>query len=450
MPLPPLDVEKIDPDALKVVQRLARNGYDAYLVGGCVRDVLLGRKPKDFDVATNATPNQIRALFRNCRIIGRRFRLAHIFFGSKIIETSTFRANPREDESTDDTDGDTEGGTVKNETLLIRHDNVFGSAEEDARRRDFTINGLFYDVDEAKTIDYVGGMEDLERQVVRTIGDPDIRFREDPVRILRAIKFAARLSFEIDHGSLRAILAHADEIAKCAAPRVLEEIYRLLRGGAARRSFELLEETGVINVLLPQMAAHIANHADGRAALMQTLEMLDEYVAEGATPSNALLAAILLSPMVRDLLGPPGPDDNEGEISNAIVERLAKFAADLRPSRRDSEISRQMILALRRMAAGKKRRGKPMSLVRRDWFAEALLLFEIVHPEASQAGSELAEEAARWRRLLRETETDRGQPAAANVEGAPATSPDGGPKRKRRRRGGRRRRKPPEAANTDV
>ena len=180
--MPALDHALIDGDAERVVRRLTKGGFTAYLVGGCVRDLLLGLHPKDFDVATSATPNDIRATFRNCRIIGRRFRLAHVFFGKKIIETATFRANPREDEGDDDGD------------LLIRRDNVFGTETEDARRRDFTINGLFYDFEREDVIDHVGGLPDLEARLVRTIGDPDVRFREDPVRMLRAIKFAARAS----------------------------------------------------------------------------------------------------------------------------------------------------------------------------------------------------------------------------------------------------------------
>src|SRR5687768_5240572 len=182
--MPSLDRAAIDPDADRVVRKLTRAGHKAYLVGGCVRDLLVGRTPKDFDVATSATPNEIKATFRNSRIIGRRFRLAHIFFGSKIIETSTFRANPREvEEEAGEASGDGEA-----QDLLIRRDNVFGTAEEDARRRDFTINGLFYDLDTGQVIDYVNGMVDLQERLVRTIGDPDIRFREDPIRILRAIK----------------------------------------------------------------------------------------------------------------------------------------------------------------------------------------------------------------------------------------------------------------------
>src|SRR3954453_9484184 len=256
--MPSLDRASIDADADRVVRRLARNGHKAYLVGGCVRDLLLGRRPKDFDVATSATPNQIRHLFRNCRIIGRRFRLAHIFFGPKIIETSTFRANPREvEDEPSESGGDSEGGD-----LLIRRDNVFGSAEEDARRRDFTINGLFYDLEAAKVIDHVNGMVDLEARGVRTIGDPDIRFREDPVRILRAVKFAARCDLTIEPETYRRMMEHAGEIAKCAQARISEEFYRLLRAGAAPRSVELLLETRLLDVLVPELASLLRDGGD--------------------------------------------------------------------------------------------------------------------------------------------------------------------------------------------
>lgn len=237
--MPSLDRSAIDPDADRVVRKLNRAGYKAYLVGGCVRDLLVAKKPKDFDVATSATPNEIKATFRNSRIIGRRFRLAHVVFGSKIIETSTFRANPRDEDDLD---------------LLIRRDNVFGTETEDARRRDFTINGLFYDVEREEVIDHVGGLADLDAKLMRTIGDPDIRFQEDPVRILRAIKFAARLDFGFEPATWRALLRWRGEISKCAPPRLLEEVHRLMRGGASRRSFELLVETGVLAVLSPYLA----------------------------------------------------------------------------------------------------------------------------------------------------------------------------------------------------
>jgi poly(A) polymerase len=223
--------ERIDPDAVKVLKRLARHGHTAYLVGGGVRDLLLGRAPKDFDIATSARPSEMRRLFRNCRIIGRRFRLAHILFaGGKIIEVATFRRDPRDsrDEAEEVEDVDPEG-RVQNlrphgddADLLIRQDNTFGDPHEDAIRRDFTINGLFYDLERDEVIDYVGGVTDLRAGVVRTIGAPDVRFREDPIRILRAIKFSARLDLGIAPEVYDAMVDLRDELSRSAAPRVFE------------------------------------------------------------------------------------------------------------------------------------------------------------------------------------------------------------------------------------
>src|SRR6185369_8452968 len=256
--------DQIDPDAAKVVQRLRRYDHAAYLVGGCVRDLILGRKPKDFDVVTSATPQEIKRLFRNCRIIGRRFRLAHVFFGPKIIETSTFRANPRELEE-DDPEANSE---AESGDLLIRRDNVFGTPEEDARRRDFTINGLFYDLETGNVIDHVNGLVDLEARVVRTIGDPDIRFREDPIRILRAVKFAARCDLTIEPETYRRMMEHRLEIAKCAQARVSEEFYRLLRAGAAKRSMELLIETELLELLAPELLRGLKADGDTEEAAL--------------------------------------------------------------------------------------------------------------------------------------------------------------------------------------
>ena len=200
---PEIPEDRLDPDAVKVVRRLRRAGFTAYLVGGCVRDLLLGMRPKDFDVATSAHPNQVKETFRNSRLIGRRFRLAHVFFrGGKIIEVSTFRKSPL-DELTD-----------LPQDLLIRHDNVFGTEEEDARRRDFTINALFYEVDAARVVDHVGGKTDLAARLVHTIGKPDVRMREDPVRILRAIRFAAKCGLRIEPETFAAMKQHVAEMAK--------------------------------------------------------------------------------------------------------------------------------------------------------------------------------------------------------------------------------------------
>src|ERR1700722_10373516 len=245
------DDDRIDPDAAKVVRRLERAGYEAYLVGGCVRDLLLGGKPKDYDIATNARPEDVRALFRNCRIIGRRFRLAHILFGGgKVVEVATFRRSPVM-EAPDDAEAD---GV---DDILIRSDNVFGEAHEDALRRDFTMNALFYDLDRRQVLDWCGGMQDVAMRTIHTIGDPTTRFREDPIRMLRAIKFAARLDLGIAPDVYDSLVATRDDLAKAARPRVFEEILRLMRGGAAHRSMWLLWETGAMAVLLPELAAFL-------------------------------------------------------------------------------------------------------------------------------------------------------------------------------------------------
>jgi len=385
-----------------------------------VRDLLLGRKPKDFDVATSATPNEIRRCFRNCRIIGRRFRLAHVFFGRKIIETATFRANPRtiEEESVEGAadaaptegnpaeneakladltesdallaEGETRGEPdarpdlkVANTDLFIRRDNVFGTAEEDARRRDFTINGLFFDVDTAQVIDHVNGLPDLEARLVRTIGDPDIRFREDPVRILRAVKFAARCDLAIEPETYRSMMEHKAELAKCAQPRVTEEFYRLLRAGAARRSFELLIETGLLKFLLPELAQawHVENE-DPKVKLRierfwSYLRALDESVAARPTPpSDAMILAALLLPPLRDVLSPDGsPAKNAGQI---VADSVQPILDRLKSSRRDSELCRQILLTVRYLLPSSRPQRPPSRLSGRPFYQDALWLSTIV------------------------------------------------------------------------
>jgi poly(A) polymerase len=382
--------DQIDPDAVKVVQRLRDFGHTAYLVGGCVRDLLLGgRKPKDFDVVTSATPPEIKRHFRNCRIIGRRFRLAHIFYGPKIIETSTFRANPREIE-----DDDGEGPETESGDLLIRRDNVFGTPEQDARRRDFTINGLFYDIETRQVIDHVNGLPDLEARVVRTIGDPDIRFREDPIRILRAVKFAARCDLTIEPETYRRMMEHRGEIAKCAQARVSEEFYRLLRAGAAKRSLELLVETDLLELLVPDLAQSLKGEpADAEAALRRArlwkyLEALDRSAQRRpVAPSNALLLATLVLPLLRDALDP----DSSGtrDHGQLVTQTLLPPFERLRPSRRDSELARQILLALRYLLPSRRPRRPRREMEGREFFSEAMRLAEVV-ADAESADPSLA------------------------------------------------------------
>jgi poly(A) polymerase len=378
--------DHLDEDALKVVRRLHRHGYKAYLVGGCVRDLLLGRRPKDFDVATSARPHEVRALFRNCRIIGRRFRLAHILFGGgKVIETATFRRDPtvnadgedvlapghevREASAFGELDAPVRlHAPARNDDvdLLIRNDNVFGEPHEDALRRDFTINGLFYDVERGEVIDYVGGLRDLERRTVTTIGVPDVRFREDPVRILRAIKFSARLDFGIDSDVYDAMVAHREELRKASKPRVLEEILRLLRGGAAHRSIWLGWETGVLSVVLPQLAVFLDDNAPRSHLLWRRLDAIDALVKSGRVPSDAvLLAALLLGPIEEALEEAHDPVHAYDDFMHEVHDTLPV-------PRRMKERIRAIIGSQRRLRAG--RHGP---LARRDFFAEAVQLFEL-------------------------------------------------------------------------
>src|SRR3954453_14548187 len=212
----------VDPDALKVLYRLHQADHIAYLVGGGVRDLLLSRRPKDFDIGTSAHPQQVKKLFRNCWIIGRRFRLAHVKFGTKVIEVATFRRQVAPGEEVVQDGVPAPDPSTPEGEHLIHHDNTFGTPEEDAFRRDFTINALFYDIDTFSVIDYVGGLEDLRAGIVRSIGDPDVRLREDPVRMLRAIALAARLDFTIEPTLVDAIRRHRHEIAKSSLARLLE------------------------------------------------------------------------------------------------------------------------------------------------------------------------------------------------------------------------------------
>ncbi len=420
--------EDIDGDAAKVIQRLRRYDHAAYLVGGCVRDLLLGLKPKDFDVVTSATPNDIRRLFKNCRIIGRRFKLAHIFFGPKIIETSTFRANPREMEDEDGDSPETETGD-----LLIRRDNVFGTPEQDARRRDFTINGLFYDLESKQVIDLVSGTADLEARVVRTIGDPDIRFREDPIRILRAVKFAARCNLTIEPETYRRMMEHRAEIAKCAQARVSEEFYRLLRAGAAKRSMELLLETELLDLLAPEIARGLRGEpADEEATLRRArlwayLAALDRSTERRPIPpTNALLLGVLLLPPLRDALDP----DTVGirDIGQLVGEAVGTALERLRPSRRDSEITRHILLALRKILPGKRPRERP----NREFVDEALRLAEIVSDAESQDPSLIGRAIVGEGGPATEQESDE----ELGLSDLPPAF-DAGGRRGRRRRGGR-------------
>ncbi|MBX7081800.1 MAG: polynucleotide adenylyltransferase PcnB [Nannocystaceae bacterium] len=411
-------MDAIDPDALKVVRRLLTAGHEAYLVGGCVRDLYLGRRPKDFDIATSATPEAIRRLFRNSRIIGRRFKLAHVFFGSKIIETSTFRTAPQQSE----------------DDPLITADNEWGSVEDDARRRDFTINGLFFDVETEKIVDFVDGMADLDARMIRTIGDPGLRFREDPVRMIRAVKFAARLDFDFEPQTWAALLEVAPDIVKCSKARVLEEIYKLLRGGASRRSFELLLEAGLFEHMLGPYLRQFGEPGPAKAALLEAartpgegdalaperllfglLGALDRYVQQtDDAVINGVLHAALFAPFVgRELAS--GARQN---LDRTIDTRMGAVGAVVGLARRDRELGRQILMAHQRLIEPGARRRRP-NLAGRQYFHDALVFLGLWVDAIGNGHTALQ----RWQSL---------------ASGAPAAEPER-QQRRRRRRSGRRR-----------
>jgi poly(A) polymerase len=375
---PEIPLDRFDQDAVRVVSRLRAMGHQAYFVGGCVRDLMLSATPKDFDVATDAHPGEVRAIFRNCRLIGRRFRLAHVYFrDGKVIEVATFRKNPTElaDEPADEGD------------LLITRDNVFGTAEEDAVRRDFTVNGLFYDVFKGEVIDFVGGRSDLEAHRMSTIGDPEVRMREDPVRALRAVRFAARLGFAIAPDTFEAMRRHAGELARCAPARVLEEIFKLLRCGGSARAFALLRACGALPIILPALgAAHDGWDEPRRKSFIAHLGALDRLVRSGVEVSEAVLLGALLMHLGH------APDGSRPE-AEALLEEL------VRTSRLPRKVAEGIRLALhgqrlfREPPRKGKRRRRGRGLSGQPYFVDALQLLQI-SVEATGEGLEVLN---RWR-----------------------------------------------------
>jgi poly(A) polymerase len=275
-----IPLQKIDPDALYVMEKLRAAGYTAYLVGGSVRDLLLDQKPKDYDISTSAEPEEIKKLFRSCILIGRRFRLAHIRFGKKVIEVATFRS-----------------GDPETDELIIR-DNKWGSPEEDVMRRDFTINGLFYDSSTQTIIDYVGGYPDIQKKVLRTIGQPFVRFRQDPVRMLRLIKFQARFGFDVDSSTRIALLECRSEIVKSSPARIQEELLRMLESSAAEPFFRLMTEHGMLHLLMPVLGEYLES-SEGEEVYPYLQEIDTTF---HVPPNQPLDRAVLLACLVFPLL----------------------------------------------------------------------------------------------------------------------------------------------------
>lgn len=315
---------QISDNALKVLYRLKKEGFDAYLVGGCVRDLLLGREPKDFDVVTNADPEQIKKIFRNCRLIGRRFRLAHVHFGREVIEVATFRGKGDEQD---------EKQQLNKEGRLLR-DNVYGTIEEDVWRRDFTVNALYYNIKDYSVVDYVGGMEDHKASTLKLIGDPETRFREDPVRMLRAVRFAVKLGFNLDPDCQKAIHTTSTLLESIPSARLYDEVLKLFLSGYAVQTFEMLRHYGLFQVLFPATEKSLAVEQEGfpKLFLIRALQNSDNRTAEGKTvTAYFLLAAFLWEPVqtiAREMIKKGVPEYMAyQDAANEAVSRQVKLTA---------------------------------------------------------------------------------------------------------------------------
>ncbi|MBL1433442.1 MAG: polynucleotide adenylyltransferase PcnB [Gammaproteobacteria bacterium] len=306
----------ISDNALKVLSRLRSAGYDAYLVGGCVRDLLIGKIPKDFDVSTRAHPEQVQAVFKNCRLIGRRFRLAHIHFGREVIEVATFRAPHHQ-----------EGESLQHEDGRILRDNVYGTEEEDAWRRDFTVNALYYDSVDFSVRDHVGAMADIESRTLRMIGEPSERYKEDPVRMLRAVRFAAKLDFSIEPATQAPIKELGGMLKDIPSSRLFDELLKLFHGAAAVKTFHLLREYDLLRQLFPLSDDYFKNNIDSSAErlVLASLANTDARISEGKSVTPAFLfAAMLWGPMLKELEGKSNKVPQYQAIQVAADQLLAK------------------------------------------------------------------------------------------------------------------------------
>jgi poly(A) polymerase len=362
----------MDEEALKVLYRLHRHGFLSYLVGGSVRDLLLEKIPKDFDVATNAHPHEINALFKNSRVIGRRFRLVHVFFkGRKIIEVSTFRSQSEFEEVQTD-EGD-----------IIRIDS-FGTPEEDVLRRDITINGLFYNIADFSIIDYVGGIVDLERRVIRTIGDPDERFQQDPVRMIRVIRHAARTGFSIKDQTYQAILQHREEIRKCSPSRLRDEFLRELKEGVAGPSLQLMLQTGLLFSLFPDLERALGDRSlsvkKTQEFFLSLFDLVDQLIKTGRRVSESILLALFLTPFLQAVT-PQHPFLGKREkylyLTQTIHWAVHQILTPFSFPRGSKEMAYQILMAQSNIKKAIQKGVISKRLRMKKYFKEAVLLFGI-------------------------------------------------------------------------
>jgi len=412
----PISRRDIDANVLKVLYRLAGAGFDAYLVGGGVRDLMLSRKPKDFDVATSAHPQQVRDLFRNSRMIGRRFRLVHVFFGRQNVEVATFRKQAEAVADTDDP--------------LIRLDNTFGTPEEDAFRRDFTVNALFYSPQTFHVIDFPGGVDDLEARLIRTIGDPEVRMREDPVRMMRAVRFAAKLGFEIEPATRAAIERHRADLAKASVPRLVEETFKTLGQPEAAHALVLMEELGLLEYVIPILSAHLKARGATLAEqpAVRNMAALGRAIGSGFAPDHSIVLAALMLDLYRDgarVSGGEARGGGDGRVDLLGELRARGFA------RGDTEQMRLILEAFQNLAAPTRRTRR---LMRRPYYPDARMFFEMTAPTYSI-------DSTRMIRFLADPDAlsagaGRGDTAAPTPSGDGGLQPPaaGGNRRRRRRR----------------
>jgi poly(A) polymerase len=403
-----------------VLYRLHNEGFIAYLVGGSVRDLLLGRIPKDYDLGTSAHPYQVKRLFRNCWIIGRRFRLAHVKFGPKTIEVATFRRQVPLDAARPAEPLSPEQDVLPSDLVAqrpIERDNEFGTPEEDAFRRDFTVNALFYDIGTFSIIDYTGGLQDLQQRVIRCIGDPDVRFIEDPVRMLRALVLAARLDFTVDDEVLETITRKADLITGAAPARLLEEYYKILRSGSARSCFDHLADSGLLEHMSPELM-------NDEGQLTDAFEAVDTYRrgfdSAPDTLTNAILAGTLLVPLglLRRRMHRDADD---------IVREEPTMLGMMQVPRRDLDRLRQLLGLQKRLLDTAAPPRAQRALLARPAFREALTWMEI-HGQRPDV-------VDHWRAVV-----DEHQDVVVDVTLEPEAGAAAGPRRRRPRR-----RRPPHA-----
>ncbi len=385
-----LSRENISPEALKVLYGLKEANFVAYIAGGGVRDLLLGRQPKDFDIVTDATPNEVRRVFRNSRLIGRRFRLAHVFFGrDKIIEVATFRANmvPEPVEASDDSEpSDPPDGAatnphhVRRDDGMIVRDNLFGSPQEDALRRDFTINALFYNIRDFSVIDYVGGLQDLSDRVIRFIGDPGLRCVEDPVRMVRAVRFAAMLGFDFEPATAAAIREHHENLALANRSRLYEEVQKLFFCKAAKRAYELLREFGLYGMLFPELDSWLGPDRGTLECrrISEALSQVDEWRQVGREVSPALLFALMFGGMHEAKAGELADQGQHKGLAlhSVTMEHFGGLTERVQVPKMVRFRTAEILASQPRLTADGGRRARPLAT--RAFFPEAVAYLEFM------------------------------------------------------------------------